>query len=289
MEISGNCMKLSISLIVLTYNEEENIEDCLKSVDGIVEDIFVVDSYSTDKTLQIAEKYTRKIYQHPFETQAKQFNWALGNLSISTEWIIRLDADERVTPELCDELRERLPQIPEWVIGLYVKRRAYFMGRWVRHGGYYPTWLLRIFRRGKARCEQRRMDEHIVVSEGKTENLENDIIHDNHKGISIWIEKHNKYATREMMEINDLLEGKGDRIIHPHLLGDSVQRKRWFRENLYLRTPLFLRSFLYFIYRYFFRLGFLDGKEGLIFHFLQAFWYRFLVDAKIYEYRKGLN
>jgi glycosyltransferase involved in cell wall biosynthesis len=282
--------KLSISVIILTYNEEKNIEECLRSVYGWADEIFIVDSYSTDRTLEIARRYANKIYQHPFETQAKQFNWALDNLPISTEWIMRLDADERLTSELCNELREKLPSMPEEVTGLYVKRRVYFMGRWIKHGGYYPIWLLRIFRRGKGRCEERLMDEHIVVTEGKTIQLKNDIIDYNRKGLSFWIEKHNQFATREMLDI--LAIGSHQNVsnltINASLKGFQGSQKRWLKQNFYLKLPLFFRAFLYFIYRYFFRLGFLDGKEGLIFHFLQGFWYRFLVDAKIYEYRKSL-
>lgn len=275
-----------ISVIVLTYNEEHNIRYCLESVKDLAGEIFIVDSYSTDKTVEIAKQYTDKIYQHPFENQAQQLNWALDNLPLETIWIMRIDADERLTPELCDELREKLSKMPEETTGLYMRRRVYFMGRWIKHGAYYPTWLLRIFRRGKAKCEQKSVDEHMMISEGTTQELDNDIIDENHKGLYFWVDKHNTIATKEMVEIINLKNRKEDQNIKPYLFGDSVQRKRWLKENLYLKLPLFVRPFLYFIYRYFFRLGFLDGREGLIFHFLQGFWYRFLVDVKIYEYKK---
>ena len=279
-------MNSSISAIVLTFNEEQNIRSCLNSLKDWAADIYIVDSYSTDKTLEIAKQYTDKIYQHPFKNQAEQFNWALDNLPINTEWIIRLDADERVTKELAIEINNKLSDMPVDVSGLYIKRRVYFMGRWIRHGGYYPTWLLRVFRWGKAKCEQKNMDEHIVVSDGKTENLVNDIIDENHKGLSFWIDKHNNFASREMTEIIDSRVNSETQVIKPSLKGDAVQKKRWYKENLYLTLPLFIRSFFYFMYRYVIKLGFLDGKEGLIFHFLQGFWYRFLVDAKIFEFQK---
>jgi len=285
-------IKLPISVIILSFNEEKNIEDCLKSIYGWVEEIFIVDSYSTDKTLEIARKYTDKIYQHPFENQAKQFNWGLDNLPITTDWIMRLDADEMVTPELANELSYILPNISPDITGLYLKRRVYFMGKWIKHGGYYPTWLLRIWRKDKARYEERAMDEHVILHEGKTIRLKRDIIDWNKKGLSFWVEKHNQFASREMQAIldhyNDRLE-LNPLYLAPSLLGSQEQKKRWLKEKLYLHMPLFLRSFLYFLYRYFFRLGFLDGKEGLIFHFLQGFWYRFLVDAKIYEMKKRLG
>lgn len=280
-------VKLPISVIILTYNEEKNIEECLKSVYDWVDEIFIVDSYSTDGTLEIAKKYTDKIYQHPFENYAKQFNWALKNLPLKNEWIMRLDADERVTPELKEELLKKLPELQEDITGLYVKRRVYFMGRWIKHGGYYPTWLLRIWRKGKGYCEERWMDEHIKITEGKVFFLDNDIVDDNKKDLHWWIGKHNSYATREAIDILNLRFNflKYDNI-KPAFFGTQEQRKRWLKEKLYARMPLFIRPFLYFIYRYFIKFGFLDGKEGLIFHFLQGFWYRFLVDAFIYERRR---
>ena len=267
-------MKSSISVIILTYNEEINIENCLKSITDWANEIFIVDSYSTDKTLEIAKKYRAKIIKHPFENQAKQFNWALENLDIKSEWILRLDADEYLTQELKNEIRvnpllnnQDPRQSASIVNGFYIKRRVYFMGRWIRHGGYYPTWILRLFRKGKARSELRAMDEHIVLSEGKAEKLKNDFIDDNKKGLEDWINKHNNYSSREAADVLSGNYGRG-------------------KKKFYYWLPLFCRAFLYFIYRYFFRLGFLDGKEGLIFHFLQGFWYRFLVDAKLFEIKR---
>lgn len=278
---------LPISVIILTYNEEKNIGDCLKSVHAWAEDIFIVDSFSTDGTLDIARKYTKKIYQHPFETQAKQFNWALENLPLKSDWVFRLDADERVTQELDQELHQVLSKISSDITGFYIKRRVYFMGRWIKHGGYYPIWLLRIWRQYKAKVEERFMDEHVVLFEGKARRLNNDIEEKNKNDLHWWIGKHNNYATREAKDMLNIEQRTyvGDNV-NPTLFGSQEKRKRWLKENLYSRAPLFLRSFLYFICRYIFRLGFLDGKTGLIFHFLQGFWYRFLVDAKIYESKK---
>lgn len=279
--------RLPISVIILTYNEEKNVEACLKSLDGWVEEIFIVDSYSDDHTLEIARTYTDKIFQHPFENQAKQLNWALGNIPINTDWVMRMDADERVMAELRDELMDKLHKLENDVTGLYVKRRVYFMGRWIKHGGYYPTWLLRIWRKDKAYCEERWMDEHMKVTEGRVSFLEADIIDENKKDLHWWIGKHNSYATREAVDILNLKDGfLAYDTIPPKLFGTQEQRKRWIKENIYANMPLFVRPFLYFIYRYIVKLGFLDGKEGLIWHFLQGFWYRFLVDAKIYEIRK---
>jgi len=276
-----------ISVIILTYNEEKNIEACLKSLDGWAEDIFVVDSYSNDHTLEISRIFTDKIFQHPFENQAKQLNWALENLPINTEWVMRIDADEKVMPALRDELVDKLHTLENDITGLYVKRRVYFMGRWIKHGGYYPTWLLRIWRKNKAYCEERWMDEHMKVVEGKVSFLESDIIDENRKDLHWWIGKHNSYATREAIDIFNLKYGFLDYDTIPSkLLGTQEQRKRWIKEKIYANMPLFVRPFLYFVYRYIIKLGFLDGREGLIWHVLQGFWYRFLVDAKIYEIQK---
>lgn len=280
--------KATISLIVIAYNEEKNIENCLKSVSGLADEIFVVDSYSSDRTLEIVRKHTDKVYQYPFETQAKQFNWALKNLPISSEWIIRLDADERITPELKAEILSILPNIPSEITGFYIKRRLYFMGRWIKFGGYYPTWILRIWQKGKGYFEEQLLNEHLFLLEGKAMQLKHDIIDWNQKGLSFWIDKHNEFSNRYAQEIMAIQDGLIDETaaIIPSLFASQAQRKRWLKQNLYVHLPLFIRSFLYFFYRYFIRLGFLDGKEGLVFHFLQGFWYHFLADAKIYEYRK---
>ena len=262
-------MKIPLSVIILTYNEELNLENCLKNIFGWADEILIVDggpagAHSDDKTFEIAEKYGCKIFKHPFENQAVQFNWILDNLDIKNEWILRLDADEYLTEELKNEISEKIKNSPMGVNGYYMKRRVYFMGKWIKHGGYYPTWILRLFRRGKGKSELRKVDEHIVLIEGEAGKLKNDFIDNNKKDLTWWIGKHNNYASREAA---DFLAGN---------FGGSKKR-------YYYALPMFFRAWLYFIYRYFFRLGFLDGKRGLIFHFFQGFWYRFLVDAKIFE------
>lgn len=280
-------MTTPISLIILTYNEELNISQTLESVKAWVGELIIVDSFSTDETLAICRRYTDKIHQHPFENQAQQFNWALDHLPIAHPWVLRLDADERVTPELADEIARTLPSLPETVTGIYLKRQVHFMGRWIRHGDYYPMWFLRLFRRGAGRYEEL-TEEHIVLSRGATVRLTHDFIDENHKGLSFWVDKHNQWAIGEM---RDLLAMAGHGTlpagtVRPALFASQERRRRWLKVHLYARLPLFLRAFLYFAYRYVIRLGFLDGVEGLIFHFLQGCWYRFLVDAKIYEARR---
>ncbi len=269
-----------ISLIVLTHNEEVNLSQCLKNAKSHIDEIIIVDSYSDDKTVEIAERYGAYVVQHEFENQAKQFNWALDNLEIKNEWVLRLDADEWVTGELWDEIAEKLASTPQEVNGYIMKRRVYFMGRWMRHGGYYPAWFLRLFRNGKARYEEREVDEHLVLTEGKAVRLKHDFVDENHKPLGWWIEKHNNYAGKEAREALKLREGE----LQPE---DQAGRKRRLKNSFYYKLPPFFRAFLYWKYRYILRLGFLDGKEGLIFHALQGFWYRLLVDAKIYEVKRG--
>ncbi len=274
-----------LSVIILTKNEEANLLNCLNSLQNLNAEIFVVDSGSTDQTVEIAQKARCQVFEHPFENQAKQLNWAIQNLPIATPWLMRLDADERLTPELVEELKLVLPQTSDDITGYQVKRRVFFMNRWIRHGGYYPTWLLRIWRTGLGTCEQRWMDEHIVLSQGKVANFQQDIIDENKKDLSFWIDKHNHYADREVKDLLNMVVEQDDPLLKKGQLSQASQR-RWIKKNFYGRSPLFFRAFLYFLMRYTIGLGFLDGKEGLIFHFLQGFWYRFLVDAKIYELRK---
>jgi glycosyltransferase involved in cell wall biosynthesis len=271
-----------LSIIILSKNEAANLPTCLASLQLFNAEIFIVDSGSSDQTIDIAKQAGCQVFNHPFENYAKQLNWALQNLPITTPWIMRLDADERLTPELWEELQKTLLQTPDEITGYQVKRRVFFMGRWIRHGGYYPTWLLRVWRTGLGTCEQRWMDEHIILSHGKIANLKHDIIDENQKGLSFWTNKHNHYADREVKDYLGVITNEQDNLLKEGRFSQASQR-RWIKKNLYGRSPLFLRAFLYFLMRYIIGLGFLDGIEGLIFHFLQGFWYRFLVDAKIYE------
>ena len=273
------------SVIILTRDEQANLPDCLASLEKLGAEVFVVDSGSSDRTVEIAKQSGCQVFEHPFENHAAQINWALQNLPIKTPWIMRLDADERLTPELVQELKQILPDTDEKITGYQVKRRVFFMGRWIRHGGYYPTWLLRIWRTDFGVCEQRWMDEHIVLKQGKIAKFQHDIIDENKKGLSFWIDKHNRYADREVKDMVSLVAEKEDDLLKSSQYSQAIGR-RWIKKNLYTRSPLFLRAFLYFLMRYIIGLGFLDGLEGLIFHFLQGFWYRFLVDAKIYELQK---
>lgn len=274
-----------ITVIILTYNEEIHLERCLNSLKDIAKEVVLIDSYSTDRTLEIAAKLGATVFQNPWITYAKQYQWALDHVNVSTPWIMRMDADEFLTTELIAELKERMVTISEDVSGLYINRRTFFMGKWMKRGGYYPMSLLRIWRTGLGRIEERWMDEHIKLSTGKTLLLINDLIDDNLNNLTWWTEKHNKYATREAV---DLLNKKHhffteDAIDSGISSSAMIERRRWAKDKLYVNLPLFVRPFGYFFYRYFIKLGLLDGVPGLMWHALQGFWYRFLVDSKVYQ------
>ena len=279
---------LDISVIILTYNEELHIRRCLENICPIAKKVIVVDSPSTDSTVAICHEFDNvEVVAHKYPgNQAEQFNWAIDNLGIETEWVLRLDADEYLTPELIDELKEKLPTLPNDVNGIIFNRRHIFMGKWVKRG-VYPVKLLRMFRYGKGVCEQRLMDEHIQLTEGRFVEFNYDFCDDNLNNLSWWTQKHIGYAIREATDLLDMeydLTGsaKNDETIN--LSSQALKKRR--RKHGYAKKPLFWRSFAYFMYRYFFKLGFLEGKEGFLWHFLQGWWYRTLVDAKVYEIKR---
>jgi glycosyltransferase involved in cell wall biosynthesis len=278
---------VDLTVVILTKNEEKNLRKCIESFQGIAKRVVVVDSYSTDHTVDLARKLGADVYQNPFHTHASQFNWGLEHAHIKTAWTMRIDADEELTPELTHEINMKLDSLPEQITGVVLRRRVYFLGRWIKHGGRYPELLLRIFRTGKAFCEDKIMDEHIVIKAGSTTQFSNDLIDNNQKSLEWWINKHNWYSDREVMDHTRTDQKEFSESLEKGAKSTSqAKRKRLIKNYGYYNLPKFLRAHLYFIYRYYIRLGFLDGPEGKIFHFLQAYWYRFLVDAKMYETEK---
>jgi len=270
----------SVAVIILTYNEEANIAQALASVVGWARETFVLDSFSTDRTLEIARRYPCIIHQNCFDNFAKQRNFALDQLPIETEWVFFLDADEWLPDDLKREIAEVVAGNPE-ENGFYIKRRLIWMGKWIRRG-YYPTWILRLFRHGLAHCEDRAVNEHIIV-EGKIGQLRHDFIHEDRKGISDWIAKHNGYAMREALELFNKRSAEGYQEIDARLFGTQAQRKRWLRYRVWNRLPPLIRPFFYFFYRYVHTGGFLDGRAAFVYHFLQGLWYPFLIDIYYLE------
>ncbi|MCF6201151.1 MAG: glycosyltransferase family 2 protein [Hydrogenimonas sp.] len=276
---------VDISVIILTYNEEKHIERCIESLRPFAKRVIIIDSCSIDQTVEIARSMGADVYSRKWPgNHAQQFQWGLDNTEIDTEWIMKIDADEFVLPELAEEISQKLPKLSEEITGIYIKRRVFFMGKWIKYGGYYPTWLLRVWRRDKGVMEQRWMDEHIKLTDGKAIRFEHDFVDDNLNGLTAWIQKHNDYATKEAAETLSIIYGfkENEDSVAQNIFGTQEERKRWLKTK-YVSMPLFVRPALYFVYRYFLKAGFLDGKEGLIWHTLQGGWYRFLVDAKIFE------
>lgn len=285
-----------LTVIILTKNEEKNLRKCVESFRGIAKRFVIVDSYSTDRTEELCHILDTELrhigsrldfFQNKWISYADQLNWGLNNTGITTMWSMRMDADEEIMEDLAKEIEEKLPHLDDQINGVILRRRVHFMGRWIKHGGRYPELLLRIFRTGKAYCEMKIMDEHMILSEGTTIEFEHDLIDNNQKDLEWWTAKHNWYSNREVLDhqmtidkqIEDSLEEDG-------ISSGQAKMKRIVKNVGYYKMPKFFRAHLYFIYRYYIKLGFLDGPEGRIFHFLQAYWYRFLVDAKMYECEK---
>ena len=267
-----------LTTIILTFNEEKNIANAINSIKNLSKRIIVVDSYSTDKTVEIAKSLGAEVIQHPFENQAKQFIYAIDYLTINTQWIMRLDADEMISIDAVKEIEDIcLTNKNTDINGIVVRFEVNFLGKKLRHGGIYPFRKMIVYKKDKGYMEDRAMDEHIVLKEGKSIELKHDSYHRDYKDLNAWIDKHNKYSSREVKDyfLNTNLESKQ--------LNKSAKIKRFIKFNIYYKLPLGTRAHLYYLYRYYFKMGFLDGKEGKIFAFMQAYWYRFLVDAKIFE------
>ncbi len=266
-----------LTVIILTKDEALHIARAITSVRDIATRILVVDSGSSDDTVAIARSAGAEVLHHPWVNHATQFNWALDQIAGAPGWVLRLDADEVVTPRLAVEINIGLPDVN----GLYVGRRIKFMGQLVRYGGVFPVRIMRLFRNGTGRCEDRWMDEHILVN-GPTTSLKGEIVDDNRNPLGWWIAKHNAYASREVIDVLN-------RTYQFLPAGEELQGceqtalKRWIKLHVYSRLPSGLRAGVYFSYRYVVRLGFLDGPQARAFHVLQGFWYRYLVDAKLAE------
>lgn len=273
-----------VSVVVMTYNEELNLERCLESVCPRAGEIIVVDSFSTDCTLEIARRYTDRIYQHPYEGHPQQWQWTLSHVPFGYEWVFAVDADFQVTPALWDAIGEALSHGGPRANGYFVRHRQIFRGRFLRHGTLYPRYWLRLFRRTKVRIDAGDLvDVHFCV-EPPVGRLEQDVVEDNRKEheIAFWIEKQLRFAQRQAVEELRREEGGSPPLARARLFGTPEERTLW-RKAVWRRLPRYVRPWLLFAYRYLLRLGFLDGKEGFLYHFTQALVYRTLVDARMEE------
>jgi glycosyltransferase involved in cell wall biosynthesis len=283
--------KASIAVVILTYNESLHLPRALDHIACFAQEIFVIDSFSTDGTVDLARVRGAHVLQHPFQNQARQFAWALENAPITADWVMRLDADEIVEADLAQEIVTKLPRLPTDVTGVNLNRKTIFQGRFIRHGGRYPLMLLRIWRRGKARIEDRWMDEHIYLTEGRSVTFQGGFADDNLFDLTFFTAKHNGYASREALDVlnqrHHLFEPQRE------LTGASTSRqariKRFFKKSIYNHIPFEISAPGYFFFRYVIQLGFLDGPEGFVYHVLQGFWYRFLVGAKLRELESAMR
>lgn len=280
---------LDVSVIILTYNEELHIRRCIENVSSFAKEIFIIDSFSTDRTIEIAQEFSNvSVLQNKWENQyAKQFNWGLEHAPITAKWVLRLDADEYLLPELIAEMEEKLPTIDSEITGIIFNRRHIFMDKWMKRG-IYPVKLLRLFQNGKGICEERLMDEHIQLLQGYSVEFDNDIVDHNLNDLSWACHKYVNYAIREAVDLLDIeldLTGAGKTDRNKYI-GRQAHDKRM-KKLKYAKQPLFWRSFAYFCYRYILKGGCWDGSPGFIFNFLTAWWYRMLVDVKVYEIKEA--
>ena len=271
--------------VVLTYNEEDNVERALKSVQGLCP-VVVVDSGSTDRTVEISHRYTEHVLNHAYESHAAQWTWALQNLPVDATWVLALDADFEVSDDLRGRLGADLSAVPDDVGGIYVVHRYVFGGAEIRFGGAKKYWL-RVIRAGRAAPDLSDLVDFRFVVEGRTLNW-NAVVREYNKSdedASFWIRKQDKFSVRLAVEEELRREKVLDWGTKPRFWGNSDERVMWLRD-FWLHMPLFLRPCLYFLYRYVFRLGFLDGAGGFLYHAQQGFWLRLVVDWKLWQLRK---
>ena len=285
---------MNLTVIILTYNEELHLARCLESALQLTPNVVVVDCFSTDRTVAIARSFGATVLQRAWDgSHSTQVNWALDQLSglpIETQWVMRIDADEVLTPELVEQIKEALPKVDPKTNGISCIRKITFQGKLIRFGGVGKNRVMRIFRYGFGQSESRWMDEHIKV-EGKTIALSSAMIDDNLRSLAWWIEKHNGYSSREAVDLLNLEYqfAQQNSVAALSLSNSSIGLKRWVKENIYAKLPGGTRSLAYFTWRDVFMLGFLDGGRGAQFHFFQALWYRYLVDCKVAEVKRYMK
>jgi len=283
---------MNLTAIILTYNEELHLARCLESVLQLTPQVVVVDCHSTDRTLEIAESFGATVLQRAWDgSHSTQVNWALEQLKelpVQTKWVIRIDADEILTPQLIAKIQTTLPTIDSKINGVLCTRKIVFQGKLIRFGGVGNNRVMRLFRYGFGQSESRWMDEHIKV-EGQTIAISGAIVDDNLRSLAWWIEKHNGYSSREAVDLLNLEYQFAQQNSVASLSNSAIGMKRWIKENIYAKLPGGGRALAYFLWRYIFLLGFLDGSRGTQFHFFQALWYRYLVDCKVAEVKRYMN
>lgn len=288
MVMTSTPSKLPVSVLIPAKNEQANLAACLESV-ARADEVFVVDSQSSDRSIEISESYGAKVVQFHFNGRwPKKKNWALDNLPFSNEWVLIVDCDERITPELWDEIAIAI-QNPEYE-GYYLNRKVFFLGKWIQHGGRYPDWNLRLFKHKTGRYENlgteeirntgdNEVHEHVIL-QGKSGYLKNDMLHIDFRDVFHWLERHNRYSNWEARVYLNILTGKDESgTIGANLFGDAVQRKRYLKKT-WVRLPF--KPLIRFILIYIVQRGFLDGKPGYIYARLMS-QYEYQIGVKLYE------
>ena len=278
-------MNAQFSFVILTFNEEMHLPRLLQSISGLNAPVFILDSGSTDRTIEIGESFGAEFLQNPFENHPKQWHHALKNFPIQTPWVIGLDADQIVTDELKNKLLTFKDEDHININGIYFNRKNFFKGRWIKYGGYYPFYMLKMFRYSVGYSDLNENMDHRFLVPGETLTWKDGIILEENlkeNNISFWIEKHNRYSDQLAHEEVERMQQMRLQSVKPQFWGSPNERKAWFK-SLWFKLPRYVRPLLYFTYRMIFKLGILDGRTGVIFHFLQGFWFRLIVDIKIDE------
>lgn len=268
---------MSVSVVILTLNEELNLAGCLESVRWC-DDVVVLDSFSRDSTVEIAAKYGARVVQRPFDDYARQRNFALQDIGYRHAWVLMLDADERVPIELQREMQSAIAEAPSGVALFRMRRKDHLFGRWIRSSSGYPTWFGRLMRVGRVRVERAINEEY--HADGEVRELEAHLHHfPFNKGFAAWIEKHDRYST---MEAELRLAGGTGASAHDLFSSDPTLRRRALKATLY-RMPG--RPLLVFVGLYFVRGGLFEGRAGLTFSLLRS-WYEYMIDCKYFELKR---
>jgi exosortase/archaeosortase family protein len=275
----------AFSFLILTFNDDMHVGRLLDSISQLNAPTYILDSGSTDRTLEICNAHGAALEYHPFENHPKQWHEALSRFQIRTPWVITLDADQFLSPELLTLLQAFDNKRMSGIDGIYFNRRNYYKGKWIRHGGYYPFYMLKMFRVNMGFSDLNENMDHRFIVPGKTCIWKRGyLIEENKKESSVqfWLDKHGRYSSL-------LAQEEVERMLHlrvqaskPKLLGSPNERKALLK-LLWWQLPRYVRPLLYFSYRMIIQRGFLDGRTGIIFHFLQGFWFRLIVDIKIEE------
>lgn len=266
-----------LTAIVLTYNEEKHIERCIISLKNYVKNIILIDSFSSDKTIEIAKKYKVKFYKRKFINQSKQINWGLKNIRFKTKWLLRIDADEYLTCDLKKKLTNCLQSANKQINSISFERKIKFLNKLLNYGATSPHKTLRVWRNGKGYCDKSLVDEQIITS-GKSIHINGYLIDHNLKSLSWWLNKHKKYAIREA---NDYILKTKTPSLNLYNLKIKPFTQKNHKYKIYYKLPIILRPLIFFFYSYIIKLGFLTGWQGFIFYFFQTLWFRFMVDLNI--------